>query len=63
MLYRYGLILAGGQSASSEQVDAMIHAAVSNSERYYPAIQLTTWANRSPQDAIQVAIAEAYGRA
>lgn len=63
MLYRYGLILAGGQSASAEQVDAMIHAAVSSSERYYPAIQLTTWADRLPQDAIQVAIAEAYGRA
>ena len=63
MLYRYGLILSGGQMASPEQVDAMIHAAVSNCERYYPAIQLTTWANQSPQEAIQVAIAEAYGRA
>ena len=63
MLYRYGLVLAGGQSASPQQVDAMIHAAVSNCERYYPAIQLTTWADRSPHEAIQVAIAEAYGRA
>ncbi|MFC4213717.1 YbjN domain-containing protein [Pseudophaeobacter arcticus] len=63
MLYRYGLVLAGGQSASPEQVDAMIHAAVSNCERYYPAIQLATWADKSPRDAIQVAIAEAYGRA
>ncbi|MEP0156569.1 YbjN domain-containing protein [Pseudophaeobacter sp.] len=63
MLYRYGLVLAGGQSASPEQVDAMIHAAVSNCERYYPAIQLTTWADKSPHEAIQVAIAEAYGRA
>ncbi|WP_278923033.1 MULTISPECIES: YbjN domain-containing protein [Pseudophaeobacter] len=63
MLYRYGLVLAGGQSASPEQIDAMIHAAVSSCERYYPAIQLTTWADRSPKDAIQVAIAETYGRA
>jgi len=63
MLYRYGLVLAGGQSASPEQIDAMIHAAVSSCERYYPAIQLTTWADKSPQEAIQVAIAEAYGRA
>lgn len=63
MLYRYGLVLAGGQSASPQQVDAMIHAAVSSCERYYPAIQLTTWADRSPAEAIGVAIAEAYGRA
>ena len=63
MLYRYGLILSGGQSASAEQIDAMIQAAVSNCERYYPAIQLTTWAGRTPQESLQVAIAEAYGRA
>lgn len=63
MLYRYGLILSGGQAASPSQIDAMIHAAVSNSERYYPAVQLTTWAGQSPSESLQVAIAEAYGRA
>lgn len=63
MLYRYGLLLTGGQAASAEQIDAMIQTAVANSERYYPAIQLATWADRTPQQAMQVAIAEAYGRA
>lgn len=63
MVYRYGLVLAGEQTAGSEQVDTMINAAVTSCERYYPAIQLVTWAERSPEEAIQVAIAEAYGRA
>ena len=63
MVYRYGLVLAGGQTASPEQIDTMISAAVLSAERYYPAIQLVTWGNRSPEDAMQVAIAEAYGRA
>ncbi len=63
MVYRYGLVLAGGQSASPEQIDTMITAAVLSAERYYPAIQLVTWGNRTPSDAMQVAIAEAYGRA
>lgn len=63
MVYRYGLVLAGEQTASPEQIDTMINAAVQSAERYYPAIQLTTWGNRSPADAMQVAIAEAYGRA
>ena len=63
MVYRYGLVLAGGQMASPEQIDTMITAAVLSAERYYPAIQLVTWGNRSPEDAMQVAIAEAYGRA
>jgi hypothetical protein len=63
MVYRYGLVLAGGQSASPEQIDTMINAAVLSAERYYPAIQLMVWGDRSPKDAMQVAIAEAYGRA
>ncbi|WP_171228987.1 YbjN domain-containing protein [Ruegeria sp. HKCCA4008] len=63
MVYRYGLVLAGGQTASAEQIDTMITAAVMSAERYYPAIQLVTWGNREPEEAMQVAIAEAYGRA
>jgi hypothetical protein len=63
MVYRYGLILTGTAGASPEQVDVMIQAAVASAERYYPAFQLVVWGEYTPQDAIQVAIAEAYGRA
>ncbi|MCA0871227.1 YbjN domain-containing protein [Seohaeicola saemankumensis] len=63
MVYRYGLVLAGGQVASPEQIDTMISTAVLSAERYYPAIQLMVWGGRSPMEAMQVAIAEAYGRA
>jgi hypothetical protein len=63
MVYRYGLVLAGGQTASPDQIDTMINAALLSAERYYPAIQLVTWGNRDPEEAMQVAIAEAYGRA
>ncbi len=63
MVYRYGLVLTGGQMATPEQIDTMITAAVLSAERYYPAIQLMVWGNRTPKDAMQVAIAEAYGRA
>ncbi|MGB1234714.1 MAG: YbjN domain-containing protein [Planktomarina sp.] len=63
MIYRYGLILSGGQMASPDQIDTMISCAVAASEKYYPALQLVTWGERSVADAMQVAIAEAYGRA
>ncbi|MEO0391066.1 MAG: YbjN domain-containing protein [Pseudomonadota bacterium] len=63
MVYRYGLVLAGGQVASPAQIDTMIGAAVMSAERYYPALQLVVWGGRDPKDAMQVAIAEAYGRA
>ncbi|MFC3118010.1 type III secretion system chaperone family protein [Jhaorihella thermophila] len=63
MIYRYGLVLAGGQVASPEQIDTMISAAVLSAERYYPAVQVLLWGDKSPAQALDVAIAEAYGRA
>lgn len=63
MVWRYGLVLTGGQMAGPEQIDRMIGAAVMASERFYPAFQLVAWADSTPADAMQVAIAEAYGRA
>ena len=63
MVYRYGLVLSGGQVASADQIDTMIRTAVFSAERYYPAIQLLVWGDRTPEQAMQVAIAEAYGRA
>jgi hypothetical protein len=63
MVYRYALTLAGGAAASADQINGMIAAALTNSERFYPAFQLVCWADRAPKDALQVAIAEAFGRA
>ncbi len=63
MVYRYGLVLTGGQVATADQIDTMIGAAVMSAERYYPALQLLVWGDKTPREAMQVAIAEAYGRA
>ena len=63
MVYRYGLVLSGGQIAGPEQIDTMIRTAVASAERFYPAFQLVAWADQSPEEAMKVAIAEAYGRA
>ena len=63
MVYRYGLLLCGGQVASTDQISKMISSAVAASERYYPAFQLVVYGDQSAKDAMQVAIAEAYGRA
>ncbi len=63
MVWRYGLVLAGEQAASAEQIDTMIRAAVLSAERFYPAFQLVVWGNETPGEAMQVAMTEAYGRA
>ena len=46
-----------------DQIDTMISTAVISAERYYPAFQLVTWGEQSLKSAMQVAIAEACGRA
>jgi hypothetical protein len=63
MVYRYGLVLSGEQLASADQISCMVETAVMAAERYYPAFQLACWGNRTPSEAMQVAIAETYGRA
>lgn len=63
MVWRYGLCLAGGQMAGSEQIDRLISGAIMAAERFYPAFQLATWGDHTPAEAMKVAIAEAYGRA
>jgi len=63
MVYRYGLVLSGGQIAGPDQIDTMITTAVTSAERYYPAVQLVVWGDKPVRQAMQVAIAEAYGRA
>jgi hypothetical protein len=63
MVYRYGLMLGGGQVAAPEQIDQMLSTAVVACERFYPAFQLVSWGNEDAAPAMEIAISEAYGRA
>lgn len=63
MAFRYGLTLAGSAPATPEQIEAVILSAIGLAERFYPAFQLVGWSNQSPEEALKVAIEEAYGTA
>lgn len=63
MAYCYGLVLAGGATASSEQIAGMLQAAIGACERFYPAFQLICWGDEVPDRAMDIAMAESYGRA
>ncbi|UWQ22647.1 YbjN domain-containing protein [Jannaschia sp. W003] len=63
MVYRYGLALAGGACAQVDQINHLVAEAVLSGERFYPAFQLVCWGGRSADEAMQIAIAEAYGHA
>lgn len=62
-VFRYGLNLTGGASASMAQITDMMEAAINACERYYPAFQLVAWGDTDPDAALAVAIGEAWGRA
>lgn len=62
MTYRYGLILAQEQLPVLDQIDRVIGTAVLACERYYPAFQLVVRGDHSAEEALKVAINEAYGR-
>lgn len=63
MVWRYGLVLNGESLASPEQINRMIRSAIENAERYYPSFQLVCWGDTEPSAALDIAMAEAYGRA
>ena len=63
LTFRYGLITTGQEYIQPDQVDTMISTAVAACERYYPAVQLVIWGDRSANQAIQYALGDAIGRA
>lgn len=63
MVWRYGLLLSGDALAGPEQIDRMIRTAIQSAERFYPCFQLACWGDTTPAAALEIAMAEAYGRA
>lgn len=63
MVFRYGLNLTGGATASAAQICDMMDASIQFCERYYPAFQLVAWGGEEPKKAVLIAIDEAWGRA
>ena len=63
MVFRYGLTLAGDAAPTPEQIDAMLRGAVMAAERFYPAFQLVAWGDDDAETALEIAMAEAVGRA
>lgn len=63
MVWRYGLMLGSEAVAAPGQIDRMIGNAISACERFYPCFQLACWGDASPAAALDIALAEAYGRA
>jgi hypothetical protein len=62
LLYRHGLLLAGGKTHPS-QCEGLLRAALEACERYYQSFQFVIWAGKSPEEALAAALFETQGQA
>jgi hypothetical protein len=63
ILFRNGLILAGGAEANEPQCERLIGLAVETCERYYPAFQFVVWGGKTAEDAIEASLLDTVGSA
>ena len=63
VVFRHTMLMRGGSIASSEQLEDLIDIAVQECERFFPAFQALIWGNRTPEEALEVAIFETVGEA
>jgi hypothetical protein len=63
LLFRYGLLLAGGTEPTTPQCEAMLRLALDACERYFPSFQYVMWAGKTADQAIECAMFETMGEA
>ncbi|AQX21740.1 hypothetical protein Bcsk_011060 [Bartonella sp. CDC_skunk] len=63
VIYRQGLLLAGGVHPSRIQVETLLIYALKICESHYAAFQMVAWAGESAHKALQYALFETVGNA
>ena len=62
-IFRHTIPLRGVRGASVEQLEDLVDTAVSESERFYPALQMVVWGGRPVTEALQASLMETVGEA
>lgn len=60
-LYRVTQILPEGTRRACQVAERLIEAALTQSERFYPAVQLMLWAGHTPESALDAVLMEPVG--
>jgi hypothetical protein len=63
LVFRHVLPLRGIAGLSTEQTEDLIHNALAECERFYPAFQYVIWAGKPASEALSLAIVETVGEA
>ena len=62
-LFRHTVPLRGIGGASVEQMEDLVDTALTESERFYPALQMVVWGGRPVLEALQASLMETVGEA
>ena len=63
IIFRNGLILAGGAEVNERQCERLIGLAIETCERYYPAFQFAAWGGKTAEEAIEASLLDTVGSA
>jgi hypothetical protein len=61
--FRYNLVLKGNTSATLEQIEDIVTAAITECDRLYPALQFVLWGGKTPEEAMMAAMLDTHGEA
>jgi len=62
-MFRHTVLLRGVSGVAVEQLEDLTETAISECERYYPALQFVLWGGKTPQEAIKAAMLDTVGEA
>ena len=63
VMFRYGLLLSDEQALAMETVETLLDIALTECDRFYPALQGFIWGNKSAEEALALAIFDTAGEA
>ncbi len=63
LMYRHGVLICEGQTATALECENLIEIAITECERFFPAFQFVLWGGKTPAEAMEAALFETVGTA
>lgn len=61
--FRHTLLLPDENNGTSDQLQQLVDIAITECDRFYPALQSATWGGKSPAQALEYSLFETVGEA
>lgn len=62
-VFRHSVLLRGAQGASAESLEDMVDIAITECERFFPALQFVLWGGKAPAEALAASMLDCVGEA